>query len=576
MSTGSASAVVSALDGLSAALHATGLELDLERSAAARAARTELRDQIVDYLVPRLGRLDAPLLAVLGGSTGSGKSTIANSLVGAEVSKAGVLRPTTRAPVLVCAPADQPWFAGADILPDLPRVTGVGSGSPPPTGAVLQMVTTDRLRAGLALIDAPDIDSVEETNRTLATQLLAAADLWLFTTSAVRYADAVPWEFLRQAEARGTSLAVIVNRIPPGAAPEIVAHLRQMLTDAGLGGTPVHPIDQCELSGGLLPPAAIEPVASLLRHLADDAGERAAVVARTLEGALRSLRPRVLVVADAGDEQQAAAGTLRQALEHTYGDARRTLADDISGGTLLRGEVLERWQELIGTAELMRAIQSRISWVRDRLGALVSGRPSHIAEVQGEISSTLAQLLVDHADAAALAVASTWRSLPGGRQVLGADDRELERASTAFAQAVGPEIRAWQDDILDLVRSKAAGKRTTARAVALGVNSMGIALMIMLFASTGGITGGEVVLGAGTAGLSQALLTAIFGEQAVRDLADEARRLLVERVAGLLDTDANRFRTRLWALVTPPEAVADLRAAVDIVEEARAALERER
>ncbi|MDH4366208.1 MAG: hypothetical protein OEY70_19180, partial [Acidimicrobiia bacterium] len=193
-----------------------------------------------------------------------------------------------------------------------------------------------------------------------------------------------------------------------------------------------------------------------------------------------------------------------------------------------------------------------------------------------EISSTLAQLLVDHADAAALAVASTWRSLPGGRQVLGADDRELERASTAFAQAVGPEIRAWQDDILDLVRSKAAGKRTTARAVALGVNSMGIALMIMLFASTGGITGGEVVLGAGTAGLSQALLTAIFGEQAVRDLADEARRLLVERVAGLLDTDANRFRTRLWALVTPPEAVADLRAAVDSVEEARAALERER
>ncbi len=575
VSTGSASAVVSALDGLTAALDATGLDLDLEHSATARAARTELRDQVVDYLVPRLGRLDAPLLAVLGGSTGSGKSTIANSLVGAEVSKAGVLRPTTRAPVLVCAPADHAWFAGGDILPDLPRVTGVAPGSPPPTGAVLQLVATDRLRAGLALIDAPDIDSVEEANRTLATQLLAAADLWLFTTSAVRYADAVPWEFLRQAEARGTSLAVIVNRIPPGAAPEIVAHLRQMLADAGLGGTPVHPIDQCELTAGFLPPAAIEPVAALLRNLADDSGQRAAVVARTLEGALRSLRPRVLAVADAGEEQQAAAGALRQALEHTYGDARRTLADDISGGTLLRGEVLDRWQELIGTAELMRALQSRISWVRDRLGALVTGRPSHTAEVQGEISSTLEQLLVDHADAAALAVASTWRSLPGGRQVLGPDDRELERASAEFARAVGPEIRAWQDDILDLVRSKAAGKRTTARAVALGVNSIGIALMIMLFASTGGITGGEVVIGAGTAGLSQTLLTAIFGEQAVRDLADEARRLLVERVAGLLDTDANRFRTRLWSLVTPPEAVADLRAAVDAVEEARAALERE-
>ena len=578
MSTGTASSVVSALDGLTAALDATGLQLDLDRSAGARADRTELRDQIIDYLLPRLRRLDAPMLAVLGGSTGSGKSTIANSLVGVEVSRAGVLRPTTRAPVLVCAPADQAWFAGGDILPDLPRVGGVGPGDPPATGAVLQLVATDRLRPGLALIDAPDIDSVEDANRTLATQLLAAADLWLFTTSAVRYADAVPWEFLRQAEARGTSLAVIVNRIPPGAATEIVAHLRQMLADAGLGATPVYPVDQSELIDGRLPPAAIEPVATLLRTLADDAGERAAVVARTLEGALNSLRPRVLAVADAGDEQQVAAENLRLTLEQTYAEARRTLADDISGGTLLRGEVLERWQELIGTAELMRAIQSRISWVRDRLGALVTGRPSHTAEVQGEISSALGQLLVDHADAAALAVATAWRGLPGGRQVLGTGDesRDLERASSAFAAAVDPEIRAWQDDILDLVRSKAAGKRTTARVVALGVNSIGIALMIVLFASTGGITGGEVVIGAGTAGLSQTLLTAIFGEQAVRDLADQARRMLVERVAGLLDTDANRFRTHLWSQVSPPQAVADLRAAVATLEAARAGEEGQR
>ncbi len=75
-------------------------------------------DQLDDYLLPRLTRLDAPLLVVVGGSTGAGKSTLVNSLVRAPVSPAGVLRPTTRAPVLVCNPADMPWFTEATCCPD--------------------------------------------------------------------------------------------------------------------------------------------------------------------------------------------------------------------------------------------------------------------------------------------------------------------------------------------------------------------------------------------------------------------------------------------------------------------------
>ena len=73
------------------------------RRTAAR-VRDELVAQIDDYLLPRLRSMDAPLLMVVGGSTGAGKSTLVNSLVGADVSPAGVLRPTTRAPVLVCHP----------------------------------------------------------------------------------------------------------------------------------------------------------------------------------------------------------------------------------------------------------------------------------------------------------------------------------------------------------------------------------------------------------------------------------------------------------------------------------------
>jgi hypothetical protein len=134
---------------------------------------------------------------------------------------------------------------------------------------------------------------------------------------------------------------------------------------------------------------------------------------------------------------------------------------------------------------------------------------------------------------------------------------------------VGSEIRAWQGDILDLVRDVGAGKRNMARAMAFGVNGIGVALMIVLFAQTGGVTGGEVAVASGTATVSQALLNAIFGEQAVRELAEQARKQLLVRIDTLLDIDANRFRTQLWSSVAPPEAADALAGALDDFERNR-------
>jgi hypothetical protein len=287
-----------------------------DREVAQRAARGVV-DQIDDYLLPRLRDLGAPLLTVVGGSTGAGKSTLVNSLVGAPVTTAGVLRPTTRAPVLVCSSADVPAFSGDRVLPHLPRVTGAAGGP-----GTVQLVVREDLPAGLALLDAPDVDSVVESNRDLAGQLLAAADLWVFVTTAARYADAVPWDLLRTAQERGTALAVVLDRVPPEAVAEVAADLAGMLERAGLAAARLFVVEERPLRDGLLPEDQVAPLRAWLHALAADQEARAAVVRQTLTGALDSLTDRVTGIAAAVDAQDAAARQLHAAAQASYDAAR--------------------------------------------------------------------------------------------------------------------------------------------------------------------------------------------------------------------------------------------------------------
>src|SRR5207342_80224 len=324
------------------------LPLQVARADEARKELKRLVDQLDDYVIPRLRQLDAPLLAVVGGSTGAGKSTLINSLVGAAVSAPGVLRPTTRAPVLVCNPQEQEWFTSQRILPGLSRTTGAASGTTEPPHMTLHVVPVASLPAGLALLDAPDIDSVVTENRELAIQLLAAADLWIFVTTAARYADAVPWDFLAAAQERSAAIAVVLDRVPPEATDEVTAHLARMLASHGLGEAPLFVVPECPLDADrLLPPPAIEPVRIWLEGLADDAEQRSRVARRTLDGALDSFSDRIMGLADAADTQLDASARLRAQVDAAYSHAVRQVGDGLSDGTLLRGEVLARWQEFV-------------------------------------------------------------------------------------------------------------------------------------------------------------------------------------------------------------------------------------
>ncbi|WP_299035657.1 GTPase domain-containing protein [uncultured Pseudokineococcus sp.] len=529
------------------------LPLDLPDSQRGRSGAGAVRDQLDDYLLPRLRQADAPLLAVVGGSTGAGKSTLVNSLLRERVTRASALRPTTRAPVLAHHPDDAEWFTGDRVLPALARSTGEDEPSSPatadsPAASALRLVSSPGAPAGLALLDAPDVDSVVDANRALAAQLLGAADLWIFVTTASRYADAVPWELLAGASRRGASVAVVLDRVPagPGDAAvlrEVRADLAGMLRDGGLGAAPLFSVlETTPGDDGLLPEDAVEPLRRWLAGLAGDARQRALVVRRTLTGALDALPRELAPVAGAAAGQAAAVAALRDDVVTSFAQGREELETELTDGTLLRGEVLARWQEFVGTGEFFRSFDAAVGRVRDRLGAVVRGRPAPGPEPVGEaVRSGVAALVRARCAAALDRTRDRWTARPAGAQVVAVAGPVLDLPAD-FDERVARLVRDWQRGVLDLVRAEGEGRRTRARVLSFGVNALGVALMVVVFASTAFIpTGAEVGVGVGAAAVGQRVLEAVFGDAAVRALAERARADLLRRVDELVDAPRLRL-----------------------------------
>ena len=556
-------------------------------TATARTLLAAMARQLDDYILPRSASVDNPLTIVVGGSTGAGKSTLVNTLLGEPLTQSGAIRPTTRHPVLLHRAEDEAALSPERFLPTLPRTrtSGMNAGSQalpgldPKIARALIPITTSALPQGIALIDAPDIDSVSEENRTLAKELLSAADLWLFVTTANRYADAVPWELLHEAAARSIAIAVVLNRVPEGDEEAIENDLRRMLDEAGIHAVLIHTVtEQPRDASGMLAPVSLAPLTLWIRELGADAPARAAIARQTLAGAVETLTGNLQVLAAEQARQQAAHQSLATIAAEEYEDALTTIDGALSDGSLLRGEVLSRWHDFVGTGDFFRSLDSTIGRLRDRVGSALRGQPAAAQKVEDALESGIHAVVLDAAARASENTRTRWRASRAGRSLLARLDApqavsvapqtasaapeqnaeakgEVQSAEDIFSAAVAEQIRLWQGSVLEMIREEGADKRKRARFLSLGVNATAVMLMVAAFSLTGGITGIEAGIAGGSGVVGTKLLESIFGEDAVRRMATRARTDLLERMADLLTEHAQPFTAVLEE--TDPQADAE-------------------
>ncbi len=606
--------LLDALTALRERVAAARFPLPLPGAERARQSRDELLAQLDDYLVPRVRTPEAPLLAVIGGSTGAGKSTLVNSLVGRKVSEAGVLRPTTRTPVLVCHPDDRGWFVGQRVLPRLerawtprqdppgtPAAPGMGAapgafggpsapgprdtpgshGDPvggldggdrfadrptdraadwdsgwatdwdprrspgPDTAAeaewghewdadpdagrrVLRVETDSGLPPGLALLDAPDIDSLVAHNRDLAAELVCAADIWVLVTTAARYGDAIPWHLLRTAKEYDVTLVTVLDRVPHQMAAEITTQYGLLLDRAGLGRIPCFTIPELPESAGgsgLLPVSAVSGLRDWLQEHAQDADARYAAASRTADGTLASLRPRITALAGSSAAQHAAAERLTRYVENAYGTAGQRLRTRIADGELLAGDVAEHWRSFPTDSDGEELFDAFAEGLTALLSGAVAAADERIAELRRGVPG----------------LEGCGRLLPGGQS-------ERDEA----VGRIGVMVRRWRRCVEELAEeeTRAAGRASCGEEDAEHVAGLLAASLL----------GGVRVAGADDA------LEDLLGEEGAHELREQGAELLEHCVERVLDGERDLRLTPLAELDAGPGPQMELIAAFSVLD----------
>lgn len=515
---------------------AATLPLPIDSAEEAEASRMRLLAQLDEHLLPRLAELSSPAVVVLAGSTGAGKSTLFNSLLREEVSEAGVLRPTTREPVVGVHPRD------VDTL------------TPGPVTELARLVKHEGVPRGTALMDAPDLDSFLSENRSTAHQLLEAADLWLFVTTAARYGDALPWQALDRAKERGASVAMVLNRVPKETLTTIRADLNSRMKERGMKDVPLFIVPDVGPHEGLLDPKLVEPIQRWLGLMAGPERSRT-IILRTLKGALGALPEWVMGLVAAVEDQGTAAFDLRSAVDSVVPDEQLAARTAVLSGAAGEGTVAARFAELVSTDRISRiTVRDGVARTTKRAG---KAREAALVRLREEVEATTARAFV----AAGVRTEESLRGAltgpgapPAGETILpNATARAKDRL--AWGQATAAEWSGHADDIvgrLDVTAAESSEPDAAARAAgarkAFGDTGLATLLLATALGNEDAAHLVDRVLGE-TAGEAIEELQGELAEKVALAVAEEARSVQSALdVPALADDAAAPLRVRLAEL----------------------------
>lgn len=475
-----------------------------------RESQKSLQTQLATRLLPHLLTEAVPAVVVFGGSSGAGKSTLLNSLIEDDISEASVIRPTTKTPVLVFHPEDEQAMTD-HLLLDL-----------------CDVIVTDQGIPGIALIDAPDLDSIDAENRAISQTLLNAADLWIFVTSASRYGDHLAWSTLTEAFDRGMTTAVVLNRLPERAKAAVRADLMKRMAESGMGESPLFIIDDVGPTDGRLDPSRVAELREWLELMRATRASKS-LVARTSRALMPAIRRELLDLADAAAAQTDAAVSLRETAQQAGAEPAVKLRTAIEAGRLAAGAPTTQWLSLASTGGPLSSLVSgrdilfpkRTIAKRDRAAADIAGA------IDDALRVSLTQAVIDARDRAEYAWSTSY-----------VDTTELT-VSVDVGGLVEEAISAWHAD------SVSAAERVRG-AVAKKVTTEGLAALLR--GGAGGIRGVQSALEKGGAEGGLARVT-----RALTERCDDAIGRVVREYTDVIDRlempESSTLRIRARELV---------------------------